>query len=489
MRKLLLSVLLCLTSVVAWAQEAVAPPTDATYYDYVLSGVANWPEQGTEDLQDNVVVAVKGNDVYVNGLCGMLPQAWVKGVRNGSNVTFAAGQYFGKDTAYGYGALYFAGFGEANEVEDLVCSFDETSGVYTTQQWVLITDSPTSKSPYYYITGLTLTPGKAITDEPIEPPTGLTTRDYELTATKIYFDEEENLKTEEVSRYLKLGVLGNDVYVRGLCAQLPYAWVKGTLNGDDATFEKGQFYGVYSDMTGNYPLYFGGNYFGEDFVDMQFDYDFMTASFSKVTTYMVLNSEKSSLEPYEKYANVKLSMLRDEVKTPAAPSVVEFQPYVEQYDMGYVRFSIPTTDTSGKALIFSKLGYAVYSDKGGTVEPITFTPSEYDGLDANTTVLPYEMSNGSTIYLGGSFLILYSWMKDFDRIGVQAVYTGGGEEKRSDIVWYDINTGIESVKASAGQHSQYFDLQGRRVDANAKGVVIRKTTLSDGSVKTVKIVR
>lgn len=242
-------------------------------------------------------------------------------------------------------------------------------------------------------------------------------------------------------------------------------------------------------MTGNYPLYFGGNYFGEDFVDMQFDYDFMTASFSKVTTYMVLNSEKSSLVPYEKYANVKLSMLRDEVKTPAAPSVVEFQPYVEQYDMGYVRFSIPTTDTSGKALIFSKLGYAVYSDKGGTVEPITFTPSEYDGLDANTTVLPYEMSNGSTIYLGGSFLILYSWMKDFDRIGVQAVYTGGGEEKRSDIVWYDINTGIESVKASAGQHSQYFDLQGRRVDANAKGVVIRKTTLSDGSVKTVKIVR
>ena len=88
MRKLLLSVLLCLTSVVAWAQETVAPPTDATYYDYVLSGVATWPEQGTEDLQDNVVVAVKGNDVYVNGLCGMLPQAWVKGVRNGSNVTF-----------------------------------------------------------------------------------------------------------------------------------------------------------------------------------------------------------------------------------------------------------------------------------------------------------------------------------------------------------------------------------------------------------------
>ncbi len=98
MRKLLLSVLLCLTSVVAWAQETVAPPTDATYYDYVLSGVATWPEQGTEDLQDNVVVAVKGNDVYVNGLCGMLPQAWVKGVRNGSSVTFAAGQYFGKDT-------------------------------------------------------------------------------------------------------------------------------------------------------------------------------------------------------------------------------------------------------------------------------------------------------------------------------------------------------------------------------------------------------
>ena len=67
--------LLAVMTLTAVAQQTVTPPADAVYYDYVLTGVANWPSNPSEDLQDAVYVAVAGNDVYVSGLCGFLPDA------------------------------------------------------------------------------------------------------------------------------------------------------------------------------------------------------------------------------------------------------------------------------------------------------------------------------------------------------------------------------------------------------------------------------
>ena len=483
--------LLAVMTLTAVAQQTVTPPADAVYYDYVLTGVANWPSNPSEDLQDAVYVAVAGNDVYVSGLCGFLPDAWVKGTRDGSTVTFAKGQYFGNDTQYGAGRLYFLGMDESNTAVDVVFSFDEMTGVYTTSTWVLVSDGPADTNPFYYISNTTLTPGKVITDEPVEAPEGLATKDYELTGTKMWYDDDLNFRTEEVSRYARVGFRGSEVYVQGLCEQLPYSWVKGTVSGDDATFAKGQFYGVYSDQAGSYPLYFGGNYFGDDFCDMQWDYASATGVFSRVTSYMVLNSEKNALAPYEKYANAKLSPMANVALTPADPQVVEFQPYLEQLGAGYVRFDIPRSAVNGKAMIPSKLFYTVWSDVGGVEQPLTLTPQEYAGLTESTTEIPYEQYNGESIFLGGSFLMLYGWMQDFDRIGIQSVYYGGGEQRKSAVSWYTIDkTAIATVSATAPVVGEtYYDLQGRQVGADAKGLLIRKTTCADGTTRTVKVVR
>jgi len=40
------------------------------------------------------------------------------------------------------------------------------------------------------------------------------------------------------------------------------------------------------------------------------------------------------------------------------------------------------------------------------------------------------------------------------------------------------------VKATA---IEYFDLQGRKVNADRKGMLIKKSTMADGSVKSVKV--
>ena len=67
----------------------------------------------------------------------------------------------------------------------------------------------------------------------------------------------------------------------------------------------------------------------------------------------------------------------------------------------------------------------------------------------------------------------------------------------SDRLVYDIATGKDSVLGinhTVGDDAQvksveYYDLSGRRMPADAKGVGIRLTRYADGSVKTVKVVR
>lgn len=50
--------------------------------------------------------------------------------------------------------------------------------------------------------------------------------------------------------------------------------------------------------------------------------------------------------------------------------------------------------------------------------------------------------------------------------------------------------GLKNIdKASAGSVVTYYNLSGQRVGANAKGVLIQQTRLSDGSIKTAKVIR
>ena len=57
-----------------------------------------------------VNVAVDDGDVYFQGMCKYLPEAWVKGTKDGNTVTFAAMQYMGEHASYG--SSYFFCNGE-----------------------------------------------------------------------------------------------------------------------------------------------------------------------------------------------------------------------------------------------------------------------------------------------------------------------------------------------------------------------------------------
>ena len=138
--------------------EPVVAPADLVTEDYVFASEElsfdDNEEPVYEDYSADVKVGFDGNDVYVQGLCYYLPDSWVKGVKDGSTVTFEAGQFFG--TIYDQYDMYFVGYGESG-IENVVMNYDETTGEFTTDHWILINSKKASISYYNIYTSCRLT--------------------------------------------------------------------------------------------------------------------------------------------------------------------------------------------------------------------------------------------------------------------------------------------------------------------------------------------
>lgn len=85
-------------------------------------------------------------------------------------------------------------------------------------------------------------------DGVVTPPSDLQVENYRLMS--YIFDGNG---WEQVSRLIKLGIDGSDVYLKGFSVYLPEAWIKGTISSDGSTVTfPMQYYGNYS----GYDLYF-----------------------------------------------------------------------------------------------------------------------------------------------------------------------------------------------------------------------------------------
>ena len=79
---------------------------------------------------------------------------------------------------------------------------------------------------------------------------------------------------------------------------------------------------------------------------------------------------------------------------------------------------------------------------------------------------------------GGMMVVLYEIGEDIERIGVRSVYYGGGETNTSEITWYQIKSpsSVTEVTIDDNKELNYYDLMGRRVDANhlTPGIYVRQ---------------
>lgn len=303
-----------------------------------------------------------------------------------------------------------------------------------------------------------------------------------------------SMEYENSGHLVGVGFDGDDVYVQGVSqSYIPQAWMKGKIEGDHITFPL-----QYGGSLSTYLLYFCGadeeykltdtGYY--DWVyswtdgSTTFDYDADTGSF-KTSQALLVNNSDEGIDRAEKYHAPLFRPFVEQPATPADPSISGFiDMYFEMTGFNIVMLNVPLKDTEGRFLDPSKVSYQLFFDDD---EPFTLYPDEYRYLTEPIDEIPYlftssemyEAFNRSYIYEKAYAIYLYE--TGFDRFGVQTIYRGGGEERRSNIGYMYFNgVGIKETADRESSESKSFDLLGRPVSNAHRGLVITRT--ADGRV-------
>ena len=440
--------------------------TGGTFYGITDSG---WLDDTSS--MPSIQVAIDGSDIYIQGLAYFFKDAWIKGTIENGIATFASGQYVGTDD---WGIEFLVGSNDGNTVAPIIFALDEDAGTLTAQTTYIYESNQKneiSADSYSYWES-------AEFSVIVEIPEGLETSEYSLSAYEVTWGQESNDPTyTEYETPVMVGFDGNTVYAQGLCAEMPEAWVKGTISGTTVTFRTGQFLGIYEPFAGyfQYPMYLLG-YDGSGIEDITFELGEANATLTMTSPdYILINTTKNTVDPYTVIAGAVLTLLPDVAATPAQPEI-----YYASLTGNYpkIEYSIPIEDEDGNPLILSKLTYQVYVDINQVVSPLTLTTGLYEELDDDMTEIPYNFTDNYDVYN----YRLYLNQGDFTgwrRIGIQSIYRGGSEEKRSEINWYALYNYMVSVPAD-GYATYYIDdvvtLDAASIEAGAELLTVTAAT-------------
>ena len=113
----------------------IEPPTDLVTEKWAYTGVSYWDTE--EQVSKTLNIGFYGNEVYIQGLCKYLPNAWVKGTMEDNLITFPGYQFYGEYSSY---KLYMRGltggsFGDG----DVIFTYDAATSTLTTDQAIFLT--------------------------------------------------------------------------------------------------------------------------------------------------------------------------------------------------------------------------------------------------------------------------------------------------------------------------------------------------------------
>lgn len=485
------------------APEVVVLPEGVEPETWTLEGV-----YGGSDTQYATGVAFDGNDIYVQGLAYYFPEAWVKGTISDGIATFPTGQFVGSDE---YGDEYLVGVdvieGEDEDeqvLSDIKYVYDAEAKTLTQlTAFVAENDGPADNmeqvAPWGYWLYSRFFDGEPVVLDPVVAPEGLETEAYSFQATVSKETEDEDGETvlESVSyvKEVNVGFDGNDLYIQGISEDYPEGWVKATKNeAGQYVIPANQFMGtlVIESIFGTleYPFHFGALDDDFEIADAVLDYDAETNTIS-TEQMLVLNGSRFIVNPYQTFTDVTITKVIEMAGTPADPSFIDTK--LEGTNYPYVVFDIPTLDTDGNPMLNSKLFFTVWVEKNGPATPYTVQADEYENVEKDMVEIPYTFDDNYDIYGGTNGKTFYfnpaDEVAEFTNIGVQSIYYGGGETNKSDIIWMNgATTGIKDIN-TANNTAVYYDLQGRKVTASQKGLLIKQSRQDNGTITTVKVVR
>lgn len=289
----------------------------------------------------------------------------------------------------------------------------------------------------------------------------------------------------------------NKVYIAGFTPDFPESCVVGDIEGDKVTFQAGQYLGA-TDFTYEYLVFNEAKF--QSTSDRGDVYNFPGEPIATITA--VWDAEAKTIScPMDiawfsnggtdqlYYSNYYVGPMflpnKGGAATPQDPEIVEVMNYMPEFGYGGFLFDLPLLGTDGEVLDRKNYTYIVYMDD----EPYTFNPDEYPGVEVPMTEIPYDFQDGeSEDFRVEGITHIVCWRTDgYSKVGVQGLYTVGGETKRSNIVSYTM-VGVDSINADEAQSVEYYDLTGARVIDPAAGLYIKKVNFKSGKTLTTKVV-
>ena len=285
----------------------------------------------------------------------------------------------------------------------------------------------------------------------------------------------------------------NDIYIKGIASAHPDSWVKGNVVGSTITIPSMQYLGL--NETYGYYFYLAGakkkevydpsddvTYIEYELVpNITMTLDEKSRTF-KTDLSLLYNAGNGMLSYDAAYDSPEFSPFNDVATTPATPIISTYMEYNEDVGYGGLVFTLPTEDVNGNWINPEKMKYIIYGDD----KAYEFTTDLYTGIEENMTEVPYSFTDDLDFVLQDGEHIIFLYEGGYSKMGVQSVYYGGDERTVSPIV-YQTSDGIK-VKTTAPVSTEFYDLQGRRLNNPTSGLTIMKAIYADGSVKTIKYI-
>ena len=331
-----------------------------------------------------------------------------------------------------------------------------------------------------------------VSDALVKPDASLQSKSYTMTYVD-YLTQKENTKKVNVI------VDGSDIYLSGFYNN---SWIKGSISGNKVSFPAYQYLGTETivNKVHEYMVAFEINADRTEakLIDnLELNYDPVSGMMSTTTQSFGVNQGKQNEGLLAVFERPSFANNNFEAGTPAKPTIVTVMPYGAEENVAAVAYVNSKLSVDGKTLDSDRIFYNIYLD--GELQ--TFTPTDYYYLTSNLTDIPYAYSDVEASQSSGGkgydFIVLGSQQyvylyKNFNVLGLKAVYVDGNTRLESEMAEYDIRTSsvLNHTADDAADESTatFYDLGGRKVSAPSKGVYIKTVKLKNGGVKTTKVV-
>lgn len=344
---------------------------------------------------------------------------------------------------------------------------------------------------------------EVFTEEPVNPGKELNVEPWILASQQM--DSYSSCLMSYTLQEINACIDGDSFWIKGIIKSVPDCWIKGEIHGDEVTF-KNSFICI-DETNGFFQFLLAGNEtFDEDEemylydfageVTMKFDPEKKVITGSNGNT-LIVNAGNKTIYYLYMWINPIIKVKTDAAPAaPLAPVFNAFYPEEDGYDPLFI-CSISPVDVNYNPLNQNNMFFIILIDG----EPFEFTLDDLgevyseDATDDDTFIkFPLDFDSDNLYYWKGQ-VNLTTVFTGYDTIGAQAVYvTDSGDYLYSAPLIYDVNSGTVGIDEVSNSNATITDiiftgLDGIKVTHPEKGIYLMTVTYSDGSRKTVKMVR